>query len=388
LVGGCASFEITRLNNSAGGSNMIRRSHFSKGQMLAALTLVLPVLLGAMALGADFSIIYFNWALVQKAADAAALAGASQLTGQTGSASTVRPNAVSYVNGYACLNGVTDSSHSNGTLCPSPATKSAGWTDKVVFTSVTDTQVSVGIKRTVPYFFGKMIGLQQASVAAKATASVTGIGTVPTGLFPVGFQCKAPCSLSNLNGGSAVTFGQKFVGNVGASGNWQWVDVGQGSAASGLGSVLQNGSTQSFSVGQTISSSTGNKGNSNPAKTGLANRLAACSAAKTTLTSATDPCQNGAALASQGNQSGIGGSATGAVPINDPCVVTVPVVDFTGCNGKCSLTIEGFAQVYLEQNSTSTSMDTCYVQGATTTNLAGSPTAPDLGPTTPPLLTN
>ena len=115
--------------------------------MLAALTLVLPVLLGAMALGADFSIVYFNWALVQKAADAAALAGASQLTGQTGSASTVRPNAVSYVNGYACLNGITDSGNSNGTLCPSPATKSPGWADKVVFTNVTDTKVSVGIHR-------------------------------------------------------------------------------------------------------------------------------------------------------------------------------------------------------------------------------------------------
>jgi Flp pilus assembly protein TadG len=364
-----------------------KRFRFSKGQMLAALTLVLPVLLGAMALGADFSIVYFNWAMVQKAADAAALAGASQITGVKGSAASVTSAAVNYANGYACLNGVTDPSNASATICPSPAKKSGGFVDKIVFTNVTDTTVSVGIKRSVPYFFGKMIGLQQASVAATATASVTGLETVPSGLYPVGFQCKAPCSLSNLNGGGPVTFGQKFVGSVGASGNWQWVDVGQGSGANGLGSVLQNGSTQSFSVGQTISSSPGNKGNSNPAKTGLANRLATCSAAKTPLTSATDPCQNGAALASKGNQDGIGGTTTSAVPINDPCVVTVPVVDFTGCKGNCSLTIEGFAQVYLEQDSTSTSMDACYVQGSTTTNVAGGPSAPDLGPTTPPLLT-
>src|ERR1700680_2681803 len=125
---------------------MNRRSRFFKGQMLAALTLVLPVLLGAMALGADFSIVYFNWALVQKAAEAAAPAGASQLTGVTGSASSggqIQSNAVNYVNGYACLNGVTDPSHSNSTLCPSPATKSPGWVDNVVFTNVTDTRVSV-----------------------------------------------------------------------------------------------------------------------------------------------------------------------------------------------------------------------------------------------------
>ena len=77
-------------------------TRFSKGQMLALFTIILPVLLGAMALGADFSVIYFNWSMVQKAADAAALAGASQLTGVTGSAATVKPAAVNYVNGYAC----------------------------------------------------------------------------------------------------------------------------------------------------------------------------------------------------------------------------------------------------------------------------------------------
>ena len=58
------------------------RSRFSRGQMLVLLALILPALLGGLALGADFSIIYFSWAMVQKAADAAALAGASQLTGK------------------------------------------------------------------------------------------------------------------------------------------------------------------------------------------------------------------------------------------------------------------------------------------------------------------
>ncbi|MGA7762774.1 MAG: pilus assembly protein TadG-related protein [Candidatus Binataceae bacterium] len=357
-------------------------ARFSKGQMLALFTIILPVLLGVIALGADFSVIYFNWSMVQKAADAAALAGASQLTAVPGSAPSVTPNADNYVNGYACLNGIHNGT---STLCTA-GTSPNGYADKIVFTHVTDTTVQVGIQRSVPYFFGKMIGLQEASVAATATASVTGLGTIPSGLFPVGFQCTAPCSLNDL-GGSPVTFGQKFVGSVGASGNWQWLDVGQGNGASALGSVLQSGSTESFSVGQTIGSSPGNKGNSNPAKTGLANRLATCSAANksTPLTSLTDPCQNGAL---NDGTDGIGGTATGAVPINDPCLVTVPAVDFTGCNGSCSLTIEGFAQVYLEQDSTSTSIDACYVKGSTTTNVAGSPTAPDLGPITPPLLTN
>ncbi len=57
---------------------------------MALFTIVLPVLLGVMALGVDFALIYLNWSMVQKAADAAALAGASQLTGVTGSAAASR----------------------------------------------------------------------------------------------------------------------------------------------------------------------------------------------------------------------------------------------------------------------------------------------------------
>ena len=96
---------------------MNARSRFAKGQIVAVFTIILPVLLGVMALGADFSIIYFNWAMVQKAADAAALAGASQLTGVSGSAGTVQPAVVNYVNGYACMNGVSDpSKHISGSV--------------------------------------------------------------------------------------------------------------------------------------------------------------------------------------------------------------------------------------------------------------------------------
>jgi Flp pilus assembly protein TadG len=63
------------------------KKHFPKGQMMVLFILAMPVLLGVMALGADFAIIYLNWTIVQKAVDAAALAGASQLTGEPGSAS-------------------------------------------------------------------------------------------------------------------------------------------------------------------------------------------------------------------------------------------------------------------------------------------------------------
>ena len=260
--------------------------------MMALFTIVLPVLLGAMALGTDFAIIYLNWSMVQKAADAAALAGASQLTAVPGSAASLTPAVDNYVNGYACLNGVSDPSNTYATICPTEASHPGGVADKIAFTTVTDTQVSVGIHRTVPYAFGKMIGLNTAAVAAKATAAIEATGTVPGGLFPTGLQCTPSgtsglCDVANLfTAQNIVTFGSKFVLNDsnnnlqasgGAPGNWGWLDFGGGNGAPVLGAALQNGASQSFSIGSTITSDPGvGKYHAQKVQDGLNARLAAC----------------------------------------------------------------------------------------------------------------
>ena len=54
---------------------------FGKGQMAVVITLALATLLGVMALGADVSVMYYNYIQLQKGADAAALAGANYLNG-------------------------------------------------------------------------------------------------------------------------------------------------------------------------------------------------------------------------------------------------------------------------------------------------------------------
>jgi hypothetical protein len=356
---------------------MNSRSRFSKGQMLALFTIVLPVLLGVMALGVDFALIYLNWSMVQKAADAAALAGASQLTGVPGSASSVQPAVVNYVNGYACLNGIKNGT---STLC-TPGASPSGYADNIVFTNVTDTQVSVGIHRSVPYYFGKMIGLQEAAVAATATAAIEATGSAPN--FPVGLQCtpnaSGKCDLAKLFAafGPNVTFGSKFVLNDsnnnmqssgGAPGNWDWVDVGQGTGASALGAALAGGSSGTVNIGQTISTSPGiGKGNAQDVQNGLNTRLAGCS-------TVTDPCTNGGTLPSNFN-------------CKDPCLISVPVIDFTNCNGNCSRQVEGFALMYLEQGSTPSAINACYIASSNCTT-AGSPGAPNLGSLAPPVLIN
>jgi len=84
-----------------------------RGQIFVLTTLVIATLLGAMALSTDVGLLYFNWMQLQKAADGAALAGASSLTGLPDNTGTVAANAQSVAKGYACLNGVNDSKNTN-----------------------------------------------------------------------------------------------------------------------------------------------------------------------------------------------------------------------------------------------------------------------------------
>src|SRR5260370_33091683 len=53
----------------------------SPGQIAVLYAGIIGVLLGAIALGADVSVMYVNWQRVQKTADAAALAGANYSKG-------------------------------------------------------------------------------------------------------------------------------------------------------------------------------------------------------------------------------------------------------------------------------------------------------------------
>src|SRR5207245_1894759 len=132
---------------------MIRRSRVSKGQIAVIMTICLPVLIGVIGLGADLGVLYFNWVQLQKAADAAALAGASQLTGDT--TTTTNSSVVSTGTQYAQSNGITQAAD---TILVSPAND--------------DKSVSVYLSRQVPYYFLQVLGLKKGKVTAKATAGI------------------------------------------------------------------------------------------------------------------------------------------------------------------------------------------------------------------------
>jgi len=74
-------------------------SRLQSSQIIPVLAAALPALLGAIALVSDVGLLYYNWVLLQKAADSAAVAGASYLPGNPA-------QAISTAQSYVTQNGV------------------------------------------------------------------------------------------------------------------------------------------------------------------------------------------------------------------------------------------------------------------------------------------
>jgi hypothetical protein len=320
---------------------MKRRGHFFKGQMAVVMTFAIATLLGAMALGTDVAVMYFNWVQLQKGADAAALAGAGWLVpSAVPSPSTPGPVAAGCASWsdvasqqactYASNNGMTiDTANLKifepGLPAPAPSPNIQVWVNR----------------SNLPYFFGKVIGLNTYNVSAKATAAETGAYSAT--IFPMVYQCSPPSNCPNFSGLSPafpVTFGTKFT--AGASGNWGWLNVGGGTGASGgsqLGTWVGNpGSDPTLAVGATVTTDPGRDvGN---ICSGWNSRMADFTAANTGYTPA----------------SRCSGSSSPSIASNDPLLVTVPVADISSCAGSCSSSppsVTGFAEVYLTSVSTS-----------------------------------
>ena len=323
----------------------------SRGQIMVVYAVAVAGLLAAAALGTDVAVMYVNWQQAQKVADAAALAGANYLGGGITYTGTV-------------TSGCTGPSDSASQAACTYAVSNGLPASTVTITEPTSSTIKVvATQSSLPYYFGSVMGTATYTVSANAVAKVPGpVGTVyPNNLFPVGLQCGPPCTPSSLVAGQPVNFGTKFI--AGAAGNWQWLDSGSG--ASGLGSALAGGMPGTYSIGDSITSLPGNKGNSDPAKTGLATRLSSCP-------SISDPCG--------------GNFNPNSIPAGDPCLVLTPIVNYNGCTGSCTMTILGFAEVYLEPaTTTSKSINGCFVSSVTGDTGTG-PTAQNFGPISAPTL--
>jgi Flp pilus assembly protein TadG len=344
----------------------------SRGQMAVLYAGIAAVLLGAVALGADMTLMYTNWQHVQKTADSAAIAGAAFLSsnmtyGGTIASGCTGDNAEQAACTYAVTNDPKLAAAGNSVTVSEPT----GNTLKVVAT-----------ENNLPYYFAKAfnvipgVSMNTYNVSASATAVAPGVaGTVNPGpgVFPIGLQCTAPCTSLSTLGGEPVHFGTKFVTSVidctagqsgcPATGNWQWLDVSSDSSNGipTLVNAINNGASGSYSINppnNIIDVKTGNAGQNSGVSKAVSDRMAKCP-------SLPDNCT---------------GINPNDIPLNDPCEVIVPALDFSNLSGKSrALTIEGFALVLLDPaTTTSTSINGCFVSAITQDTIA-SITAPDFG---------
>jgi Putative Flp pilus-assembly TadE/G-like len=350
----------------------------SRGQVMVMYAAATVGLVGVLALCADVGVMYVNWQQTQKVADAAALAGANYLSGSGFDFNPATGTVPSGCTGDGAQQAACMYAVDNGLLA----------SNLNPYPSETASTITVTVQQTgLPYYFGKVLGLDNYTVKATAVAQMS-LPPGSTPIFPVGLQCgpTSPpnCSPKSLVAGQPVHLGTKFAG-VGASGNWQFLDVSggsgggdklleeaiEGTAPSTVFSAVTPGTGACPGPGQcTIQSEPGNKGQSGPITKAVSNLMTECSAFSSTYKS--NPCS--------------GSNPAGIINPKDPCLVTVPVVNFAGCTGNCSLSIEGFAQIYLESGTTSTSITGCYV-GVGDPGGTGSKTALAFGPTVPPVLT-
>jgi hypothetical protein len=386
----------------------------SRGQIAVVYAVAIAGLLAAAALGTDVVAMYVDWQQAQKVADAAAIAGANYLGGGVTYADPTTGTA--YPTSSGCTGeqaGSTPEAVATQVACTyavkngmAPGTKADGSVVAVTINPITNTtpeKLQVTIQNSsLPYLFGNAFGARTYSVAASATAAAPGqvntvlgstSNTTDQGLFPIGLQCAAPCAAGSLIAGQNVAFGSKFLsaslnsstgGCGGACGNWDWIGP-DGKGSSSIGGDITNGATTPYAVSPNgacgtnavgasycIDSATGNKSNSGPISKALSARLASCP-------SIADPCANG------GNPNDI--------PAGDPCLVIMPVVDFTGVTGSKPMPIEQFAEVYLEPDSTATNLDGCFISTVpgntlTVTTTTTTTTTQSTGLTSPPTLTN
>ena len=351
-----------------------------KGQIAVVMTFAIATLLGAMALGSDVAVMYFNWVQMQKGADAAALAGAFYLVpanvsqypiASVAAGCTTQPDAAKKAACTYAYNNNMAIDSSNLKIAENVASLPAS----------TQPNIQVWVNRpNLPYLFGKVIGLNTYSVSAIATGQDEYVGTFNSPFFPLVFDCAGTCpGLGSISSGLAETFGTKFLGALNIPGNWQFIDPGV-PGGSALGNAIAGGlSVGDVSIGSNITTKPGVTGG--PVTSGWTTRMnehnTLCSAGSLSPENCADP-SSGCTMAASGTK----------IPSSDPLLVTLPVADLVGggCTGACTVPITGFAQVYLYDLSKSGSSYTisgCFVQQTDSGGGGGVAGAPNLGAIAP-----
>ncbi len=265
----------------------MKLKRLSRGQMAVVMTMVIGTLIGVGGLGSDIALLYFNWGQLQKASDAAVLAGAGYLPNNPSQATSTAQT-------YANTDGVHNAEITSNQV------------------AADDMSISMSTSRLVPYYFLKLVGLSAGTATAFAKAGIEQNQWGLRGLIPVGLPCDSTfCSYNPGQEYQLVQAGESGTGgswNVGP-GNWGRLALGAPGATQ-FQNNLENGyqGTLNFTATQ---AETGQV--NGPTAAGIGYRVSIGEAIDPSVTSPP--------------------TSLAAAPPYDPRLVAVPMVNFDGVTG-------------------------------------------------------
>jgi hypothetical protein len=274
---------------------MAKRVRFFRGQAAIALSLAIPMMVGAACIGADMRALHSSSVRLQRAADAAVLSGAAYLP-------TNPALAESAARSKAQMKGIRQ----NEIIYDRPAS------DRRSITMV--------VERKVPYRFARLLGLSQSLVIVKAEAGISSFQSA-SGVLPIGIQYDAHYAVYQ-----PIVLKIARLRDAGPDATWKPLAMGTCESCDARQNYrrnLINGYESPVSVGDTVSV----EANDQTAATysGLAARLIS------------------------GTQSDPGETATNYAT-GDPRRIEVPMVDFNadgGNNGGSTVSVHGFAVLWI-----------------------------------------
>jgi Flp pilus assembly protein TadG len=284
-----------------------------RGQTTLMVAIAMPVFIGGLTLLIDVGSLFMEHVRLQTGCDSAVLAGGNYLPGYP-------DMAVSTASQYAQANGILVGEITSITVASDQKS------------------LSIAVTRNVPCYFCSALGISSANaaeysaqstggstttgngVSATATAAIipihSAIGVVPLG---VDYQ-------TNLNFGNILTL------HLGVGpGNWDPLALG-GNGANIYGNNLATGYPSLMTVGDIDDTEPGNI--NGPTQTDINSRISA-----------------GLSKYPQG---------TFAVhQLDDPRVMTIPIVDLSSINGKSQVPLKGFAVMWVASVDNKANI-TCY----------------------------
>jgi Putative Flp pilus-assembly TadE/G-like len=307
-----------------------------KGQALVIVIAAIPAILGSLTLVVDIGNAFFNKLEIQTASDSAVLAGGLYLP-------AAPDQAISFARQYANYNGLKNSEITSITVTPDNKT------------------VTISVSRALPCFLCAILGESAAhaqTVSGGSGGTDRGLNaTATSGIVPI--RAAAGVVPIAVDYRTPLDYGQQVILKQGQFGPGNWGPLALGaSGADPYRTNVKYGYSGVVTIGDMLNTETGNV--VGPTNQAFAYRI---SSGQTNFPSGTFAIHD----------------------LNDPRVMLIPLVNFSGINGSSQVPLKGFAMMWVVSEDQQGNI-TCYFIQQSIPQGVPDPGATDSGATTPILL--